>query len=142
VGSRRRRARSGIERVSQHGGTAGEGVRPAWREALYFQPYFLGIYRVAPKLPFETSYFAYVPLSDAATAQHLLERAKLEYDFARFKLGAGYSAYRFGGEAWRHKPFITGTLKAAMLGNFELWVQRVPDDQVALQIRYAKVFAH
>jgi hypothetical protein len=111
-------------------------------QALYFQPYFLGIYRVAPKLPFETSYFAYVPLNEAATAQHLLERAKLEYDFARFKVGAGYSAYRFGGEAWRHKPFITATLKAGMLGNFELWLQRVPDDRVALQFRYAKVFIH
>ena len=68
-------------------------------QALYFQPYLLGIYRVAPNVPFETSYFAYVPVNDAATAQHLLERAKPEYDFARFKLGAGYSAYRFGDEA-------------------------------------------
>src|SRR6185503_4210088 len=111
-------------------------------QALYFQPYFFGIYRVAPKLPFEASYFAYVPLNEAATTQHLLERAKLEYDFARFKVGAGYSAYRFGREAWRHKPFITATLKAGMLGNFELWLQRVPDDQVAVQFRYAKVFIH
>jgi hypothetical protein len=111
-------------------------------QALYFQPYFFGIYRVAPKLPFETSYFAYVPLNQAGTAQHLLERAKLEYDFARFKLGAGYSAYRFGAEAWRHKPFITATLNAGGLGSFELWLQRVPGDQVALQIRYAKVFIH
>jgi hypothetical protein len=111
-------------------------------EALYFQPYFLGVYRVAPKLPFETSYFAYVPLNNAATAQHLLERAKLEYDFARFKLGAGYSAYRFGSEAWRHKPFVTATFKAGTFGNFEVWVQRVPADDVALQFRYAKVFVH
>jgi len=111
-------------------------------QALYFQPYFFGLYRVAPNLPFETSYFAYVPLNQAATAQHLLERAKLEYDFARFKAGAGYSAYRFGGEAWRHKPFITATLKAGEIGSFELWLQRVPGDHLALQLRYAKVFVH
>jgi len=111
-------------------------------QALYFQPYFFGVYRLAPKLPFETSYFAYLPLNEAATVQHLLERAKLEYDFARFKVGAGYSAYRFGSEAWRHKPFITGTLKAGPLGNVELWLQRVPGAQVAVQVRYAKVFIH
>jgi hypothetical protein len=111
-------------------------------KAVYLQPYVFGIYRVAPKLPFETSYFAYVPLNDAATAQHLLERAKLEYDFARFKAGAGYSAYRFGGEPWRHKPFVTGTLKAGALGSFELWLQRVPGDHLAVQFRYAKVFIH
>ena len=110
--------------------------------ALYFQPYFLGVYRVAPRVPFEASYFAYVPLNDAGTAQHLLERAKLEYGFARVKVGAGYSAYKFGDVAWHHKPFITATLKAGGLGNFEVWLQRVPADQLAVQFRYAKVFVH
>ena len=111
-------------------------------QALYFQPYFMGVYRLASRLPFETSYFAYVPLNQPATGQHLLERAKLEYDFARFKVGAGYSAYRFGDEPWRHKPFITGTLKVGSLGNVELWLQRVPGDQFAVQVRYAKSFVH
>lgn len=110
--------------------------------ATYFQPYFLGAYRIAPKVPIESVYFAYVPLNDAGTAQHLLERAKVEYDFARFKAGAGYSAYKFGEEAWHHKPFITGTFKAGGLGNFEVWLQRVRGDQFAVQFRYAKAFAH
>ena len=51
--------------------------------ALYFQPYFLGSYRLAPSVPLEASYLAYVPLNDAGRAQHLLEHVKLEYDFAR-----------------------------------------------------------
>ena len=33
--------------------------------ALYFQPYFLGSYRLAPSVPLEASYLAYVPLNDA-----------------------------------------------------------------------------
>jgi hypothetical protein len=80
--------------------------------------------------------------NEPATAQQLLERAKLEYDFARFKLGAGYSAYRFGTEAWRHKPFLTGTFKGGRFGNFELWLQRVPADRYAVQFRYARAFIH
>ena len=110
--------------------------------ALYFQPYFLGSYRLAPSVPLEASYLAYVPLNDAGRAQHLLEHVKLEYDFARLKAGAGYSAYKFGDEAWQHKPFITATLNVGALGNFEFWLQRVPDDQLAVQFRYAKVFLH
>lgn len=110
--------------------------------AMYVEPFFLGVYRVAPRVPIEGCYFAFVPLNEAATEQHLLERIKVEYDFARFKAGAGYSAYKFGEEAWHHKPFVTGTFKAGGLGNFEVWLQRVPDDQFAVQFRYAKVFAH
>ena len=110
--------------------------------ALYLQPFFLGVYRIAPRVPFEGVYLGYAPLNDAARVQHLLERAKVEYDFPRFKIGAGYSAYKFGDEAWHHKPFITGTLKAGGFGNFEVWLQRVPDDQFSVQFRYAKVFVH
>ena len=116
----------------------GEHAGGAW----YVQPFFLGVYRLAARVPAEFSYFAYVPLNAAATAQHLLERAKVEYDFARFKAGAGYSAYRFGDEAWHQKPFITATLKAGGLGNFEVWLQRVAADQFAVQLRYARVFVH
>lgn len=110
--------------------------------ALYLQPYVLGVYRIAPNVPIESAYLAYVPLNEAGTAQHLLERAKLEYEFPRFKVGAGYSAYKFGDEAWHHKPFITGTLKAGRFGNVEAWLQRVPEGQFAVQFRYAKVFVH
>lgn len=110
--------------------------------ALYFQPFFLGTYRLAPKILAESVYFAYVPLNDAGHAQHLLERAKVEYDFARFRLGAGYGAYKFSDTAWQHKPFITATVKAPPVGNFEFWLQRLQDDHFTVQIRYAKVFLH
>jgi hypothetical protein len=113
--------------------------------ALFLQPYLLGIYRMAPRVPFEASYLGYVPLNNNSRAQHLLERAKLEYDFSRFKVGGGYSAYKFGDLAWNHKPFITATLKAGTAGNFEVWLQRVPVDgnsELAVQLRYAKAFVH
>jgi hypothetical protein len=110
-------------------------------DALYFQPFFLTTYRLAPRLGGEAVYFPYIPLNDAARAQHLLERVKLEYDFARFKIGGGYGAYRWADHAWHHKPFVTATLKAGPVGNVELWVQRLQGDHVAVQLRYARVFS-
>ena len=111
--------------------------------ALYFQPFFLGNARLAPNVLLESVYFAYVPLNDAGHAQHLLERAKVEYDWPRFKLGAGYGAYQpGGGAAWQHRPFVTATIKAPPVGNFELWLQRLQDDHFTVQIRFARVFVH
>jgi hypothetical protein len=110
--------------------------------ALYFEPYFLGIYRVAPRVSAEASYFPYIPLNDAARAQHVLERAKVEYDFGRFTVGTGYGAYKFGDTDWRHKPFVSTTLKAGWAGNFEVWLQRVAEGDTTLQFRYAKLFVH
>jgi hypothetical protein len=112
--------------------------------ALYFQPFFLGTARVSANVLVESSYFAYVPLNDAGHAQHLLERAKIERDFPRFKIGAGYGAYKPPGigTPWQHRPFVTATLKAAPVGNIEIWLQRLSDNEVTIQIRYAKVFVH
>ena len=110
--------------------------------ALYFQPFFLGTARLASRVLVESVYLAYVPLNDAGHAQHLLERAKVEYDWPRVRLGAGYGAYQSRGAVWQHKPFITATIKAAPVGNVELWLQRLQDDHFTVQIRYAKVFVH
>jgi hypothetical protein len=110
--------------------------------ALYFQPFFLGTARLASRVLLESVYFAYVPLNEAGHAQHLLERAKVEYDWPRFKLGGGYGAYQSRGAAWQHKPFVTATLKAPPVGNFELWLQRLHEDHFTVQIRFARVFVH
>jgi hypothetical protein len=110
--------------------------------ALYFQPFLLGTARLASSVLVESVYLAYVPLNDAGRAQHLLERAKVEYDWPRVRLGAGYGAYQSRGAAWQHKPFVTATIKAPPIGNIELWLQRLHDDHVTVQIRYAKVFVH
>ena len=108
--------------------------------ALYLQPFLIGHYRVAPTVVAEAVYLGYVPLNDAGQVQHLLERAKVEYDAARFKVGAGYAAYKAAHQPLRNKPFITATLKAGSLGNFEGWLQRLPGNHVTVQLRYAKVF--
>lgn len=120
--------------------------------ALYVMPFFLGIYRIAPGLAAEASYLPYLPLNDASDVQHVLERAKIDYDFGRVKVGGGYGAYKFSDADWHHKPFITTTLKAGGLGNLELWLQRIPggvaaaggerDYDLSVQIRYAKTFRH
>ncbi len=112
--------------------------------ALYFQPFLLGTARVSPNVLVESSYFAYVPLNEEGHAQHLLERAKVERDFPRFKIGAGYGAYKPPGigTLWQHRPFVTATLKAAPVGNIEVWLQRLRDNDLTVQVRYAKVFVH
>lgn len=110
--------------------------------ATYFQPFFLGNARLAPSVLLESVYFVYVPLNDAGHAQHLLERAKVEYDFPRFRLGAGYGAYQSRGAVWQHKPLVTATVKVPPVGNVELWLQRLHDDHFTAQIRFAKVLVH
>ena len=110
--------------------------------ALYFQPFFLGTARLSSRVLAESVYLLYVPLNEAAHAQHLLERAKMEYDWPRFRLGGGYGAYLSRGAAWQHRPFVTATIKAPPVGNVELWAQRLPDNNFTLQVRYAKVFVH
>jgi hypothetical protein len=109
-------------------------------DALYLQPFLIGSYRPAPVVVAEAVYLGYVPLNDAGRAQHLLERAKLEYDAARFKVGAGYSVYKAGDDPARRKPFVTATWKAGSLGNIECWLQRLPGGHATVQLRYAKVF--
>lgn len=113
---------------------------PASGGATYFQPWTLVGYRITPKLGSEVVYFPYLPLNKAGRIQHVIERAKLEYDFKHLKVGGGYGAYQFGDNAWQNKPFITTTLKGGRLGNLELWLQRMPSDHAQLQVRYAKIF--
>ncbi len=114
-------------------GSASDGAR-------YFQPWTYIGYRITPKLGGETVYFPYLPLNDAGRIQHVLERAKLEYSFQHWMLGAGYAGYRFGDGEWQNKPFITTTLKAGTFGNLEFWLQRMPSNTAQVQVRYAKVF--
>jgi hypothetical protein len=110
--------------------------------ALYLEPFFLGNFRPTASVEAEVCYFPYIPLNDAASAQHVLERAKLEYIFGRVKVGGGYGAYKFGDSDWQHKPFVTTTVNVGSMGSFEFWVQRVAESEMTVQIRYTKVFIH
>ena len=108
--------------------------------ALYLQPWMLATYTLAPKLGGQVVYFPNLPLNDAGRVQHILERAKLEYDCGLFKFGGGYAGYRFGDGDWQSKPFITATIKAGPVGAVELWLQHLPDNRLSVQVRYAKTF--
>ncbi len=106
--------------------------------ALYFQPWTLVVFTLAPKLGAEVVYFPYIPLNKAGRIQHVLERAKLEYDFSRVKVGGGYGAYRFGDGPWTNRPFGSVTFKGAHGGALELWLQKMPKGG-QIQVRYSLV---
>ena len=108
--------------------------------ASYAMPWTYVRFQLTSRVSNETVYFPYIPLNKTARVQQVLERSKTEYDFKHWKLGVGYSGYQFAHNDWQHKPFVSATLKAGKLGNFELWLQRVPDNHPQVQLRYAKTF--
>ncbi len=116
-------------------------VGPAAKGAAYIQPWsFVGYSIPHTKLVGQTVYFIYLPLNTAARIQHVLDRAKLEYEFNRFKLGAGYAGYKFDGSPWQNKPFLTCTVKTGRAGSFEFWAQRLPGNSWQAQVRYGIAF--
>jgi hypothetical protein len=117
-----------------------QALGPTSEHATYFIPWSFAPFNITSRLGGEVVYFPYLPLNKQGRIQHVLERAKVEYDFEHFKAGAGYGAYQFGDGPWENKPFITATLKAGSLGNFEFWLQRLPGNHAHLQVRYAKAF--
>ena len=108
--------------------------------AVYLLPWTLGAYRFAENIRSEVVYFPYLPLNDAGRVQHVLERAKVEWDFTRVTLGGGYAAYRFADDPWQQKPFVAATLKAGDLGSVEFWLQRLSHNNVTVQVRYTNLF--
>lgn len=109
---------------------------PAAHGAMYLLPWTYVTYQLTNKIGGETYYFPYLPLNSSGTLQHLLERAKLEYAWAHFKLGLGYSGYLAGDNPWQSRPFLTGTLRGGKLGDLEVWLQRLPENKLQLQLRY------
>ena len=112
--------------------------------AIYFQPWVLFGYRITPRLAGETVYFPYIPLNEAGVTQHLIERAKLEYDLGVVKVGGGYGGFKFDKDQWQHRPFLTTTLEMGRLGALELWLQRTPGEgrNVRTVIRYKINIGH
>ena len=76
-----------------------------------------------------------IPLDSAGHVQHVVQRAKIEYNFALFlKLGLGYGANKPIVGPWRQKPFATMTVRGGRGGDVELWLQRLPNHEATLQI--------
>jgi hypothetical protein len=117
-----------------------KGLGPSSGGALYLQPWVLVAYHLTHKLAGEAVYFPYLPLNEAGRKQHVLERAKLEYDFGHIKVGGGYAGSKSGPGAWTSKPFVTATIKAGSIGAIELWLQQLPGDRLTVHVRYAKTF--
>lgn len=115
---------------------------PAAEGATYLQPFSLIHADLTDKLAGEIVYFPYLPLDDAGTVQHVLERVKLEYAISSvIKAGGGYGGYQFGNERWQHKPFLTTTVTPAggKYGSLEFWIQRLPGGDIQTQFRYELV---
>ncbi len=117
----------------QTGGSSSGGAK-------YALPWTRAYYKLSPKLGGDAVYFFYAPLNAAGKFHQAIERAKLEYDFGRFKLGGGYAASAPNGKPWQNKPLATLTLKCGSLGNLELWLQRLPGNHAQAQIRLTKTF--
>ena len=117
----------------QAGGTASAGEK-------YVLPWVLVAFSASPRIRGEAVYFPYLPLTDSATLQHVVERAKLEYSWRYLKLGGGYGAYQRHGSDWQHMPFATATVSPPIVGDLEFWVQRVHQGGVQVQFRYFRVF--
>jgi hypothetical protein len=108
-------------------------------KARYVMPWTMIQYRLTEKLGGEAVYFPYIPVNESGRAQHVLERAKLERKIAgRWKAGAGLGGYKFADQSWSNRPFITTTVSTRW-GDWELWLQRLPENKPQFQIRYAIV---
>jgi hypothetical protein len=111
----------------------------AANQARYVMPWTMIQYRLTNKLSGEAVYFPYLPLNKSGREQHVLERMKLERKIAsHWKAGAGLGGYKFADEAWSHRPFLTTTVSTRW-GDWEFWLQRLPQNKPQFQIRYAIV---
>jgi hypothetical protein len=112
----------------------------ASHDARYILPWTKVDYKLTSKIGGNAVYFFYAPLNQTAKFHQSIERAKMEYDFGRFKLGAGYGGSKASGKDWQNKPMLTTTLKSGKFGSVEFWLQRLPGNHAQLQIRYVGLF--
>src|ERR1700686_61317 len=119
-----------------------QALGPSTHNDRWLGPWTILQYRITSKLGGEASYFAYAPLSSTAMVQHVLERSKLEYKIkSRWKIGVGYAGKKAENNPWQNKPFLTTTL-ITNEGEVEVWLQRLPQNNLQLQIRYKLVYLH
>ena len=117
----------------QTSGSASQGAR-------YILPWTKVDYKLTDKISGNAVYFFYAPLNQAAKFHQAIERAKMEYDFGRFKIGVGYAGSKASGKDWQNKPLLTTTVKCGKFGSLEFWLQRLPGNHAQAQIRYSGFF--
>jgi hypothetical protein len=118
----------------------GQASGSASKDARYVLPWTRVDYKVNSRVSGNTVYFFYLPLNRGAYFHQAIERAKMEYDFKKFKIGAGYGGSKASGKSWQNKPMLTTTIKAGKFGSVEFWLQRLPGNHVQVQIRYGGFF--
>ena len=118
-----------------------QSAGPASGSARYIVPWMLVNCRPHARVQCEAVYFPYLPLTERAQVQHVLERAKVEYSIVpQFKIGGGYAAFQTKGVAWQNRPFFTATVSPPRVGDIEVWVQHLPNRGAQMQLRYMRVF--
>jgi hypothetical protein len=118
----------------------GAAVGSASKSAKYVLDWTKVDYKFSTKIGGNAVYYAYLPLNAGAYFHQGIERAKVEYDFGRFKLGAGYAWSKAGGKPGQNKPMFVPTLKLGKFGSLEFWAQRIPGNHFLAQVRYAGFF--
>jgi hypothetical protein len=117
-----------------------QAAGPASAGAKYVLPWIMVAGRPSPRVRGEAVYCPYLPLTSGAQVQHVLDRAKLEYALQPYlRVGGGYAAYQTRGVAWQNKPFLTMTVAPPRVGEFEFWLQRLPDRGAQVHVRYQLV---
>ncbi|HET7695453.1 MAG TPA: hypothetical protein VFK57_07075 [Vicinamibacterales bacterium] len=118
-----------------------QSAGPASGSARYLVPWFLVNCRPHARLQCEAVYFPYLPLTERAQVQHVLERAKLEYSvLPELRVGGGYAAFHTRGIDWQNLPFATVTVSPPRIGDIEVWVQHLPGRGAQMQLRFMRVF--
>jgi hypothetical protein len=117
-----------------------QATGPSTRNDRWLVPWTIMQYHLTPKLGGEASYFAYAPLSSKTIVQHVLERSKLEYRIRNhWKIGAGYAGKKAENSPWQNKPFLTTTF-ITKAGDWEFWLQRLPQNILQVQVRYKLIY--
>ena len=104
----------------------------------YYQPWSRAEYKFPNHLVGEVVAFPYIPINGGHT-QFVMERAKLEYaGLKRFSFGGGLGMYQdFSVTDLQKRPFVSVTVKTSRLGNFEFWIQAMPEKTFQIQFRHA-----
>jgi hypothetical protein len=95
--------------------------------------------RFVPRLTSEIAAYPTIPLDKAQRRGADVDRAKLEWAASPdWTAGLGYSGGICTARTWQSRPFLTVTRKTRSRGNFEFWLQSIPDG-AQVQFRYLLV---
>jgi hypothetical protein len=117
--------------VSQEAGPDSENKRSLWIWPVVNM-------RFPARLSAQVAAYPTLPLNRAQRWGYDVDRSKLERMLgSKWSVGVGYAGGICDSRTWENKPFFTAT-RRTKLGNFEFWLQSIPDGSQA-QVRYLLV---